>query len=56
MSVSVSNTTVPAALLQPTAPQRPVARDADHDGDNDAGPRTRAATPPGVGGLVDKDV
>jgi hypothetical protein len=39
-----------------TTPQVQPPRDPDHDGDNDAAKAGRAATPPGVGTVVDKDV
>jgi hypothetical protein len=55
MGVSSVNSNLPV-----TPPSQPVvnppAQDADRDGDSDAGGAVRASTPPGVGGLVDKDV
>jgi hypothetical protein len=57
MSVSSVNSYSPVTVPQPSvaAPPVPQVSDADRDGDSDAG-RVRAATPPGVGGLVDKTV
>jgi hypothetical protein len=57
MSISSINSNSPVLPpLQPVAPQTPQVSDSDHDGDSDAGGQVRAATPPGVGGLVDKNV
>jgi hypothetical protein len=56
MSVSITNSNSHVTPpVQPVAPQASQASDSDHDGDSDVGGRVRAATPRGVGGLVDKD-
>jgi hypothetical protein len=41
--------------VQPAPPVKPVARDADGDGDHGSGAddKVKAATPPGVGTLLD---
>jgi hypothetical protein len=57
MSVSPINSNPPVAPpLSPAALQVPQGSGGDRDGDNDGSGRVHAATPPGVGVLVDKSV